>query len=121
MSTGYANSTIPPRKVFDSDNDDFELWEVKFRAQLRLAKLDVILTMDPPDADPQLAEYNSKNSDIYSMLVMNLEDKAINLIMRECPGEGKAALDVLKNHFLGTSKPRVISLYCEHSIANSRV
>ena len=110
--TGYGPSNHPNRRnIFNSDHDDFELWEVKFMAHLRLSKLDAVLKQEP-DVSTQAA-YDEKNADIFSTLVMCLDDKALSLIMRDAKDDGKKSLQILREHHLGTSKPRVISLYCE--------
>ena len=111
-ATGYSPTLLPNRMgIFNSDKDDYELWEMKFKAQLRLGKLDKILKEEPTEATQ--ATYNESNQDIFSLLVMCLDDKALNLIMRDAENDGKKALKILREHYLGTSKPRVISLYCE--------
>ena len=110
--TGYRPGMFPNRtSFFNSDKDDFELWEMKFKAHLRLNKLHKILKEEPTEATQ--ATYDESNQDIFSLLVMSLDDKALNLIMRDAENDGKKALKILREHYLGTSKPRVISLYCE--------
>ena len=98
--TGYDPNTLTLRQgVFNSDDDDFELWEVKFMAHLRLNKLHSVLNQTRPTDDTQAAAYDENNAKIFSMLVLSLD--------------GKAALEILREHYIGTSKPCVISLYCE--------
>ena len=110
--TGYGNSMSATRRhIFDPDKDDYELWEVKFKALLRLNKL--YATLDEVPTAATQAAYDVKNAEIFAALVMWLDDKSIQLIMRDALDDGKAALGILKNHYLGASKPRVISLYCE--------
>ena len=46
-------------------------------------------------------------------LVQVLDDKSLNLIIRDAEDNGKKALQILRDHYVGTSKPRIISLYQE--------
>ncbi|KAJ8033070.1 hypothetical protein HOLleu_23201 [Holothuria leucospilota] len=70
-----------------------------------------------PDVEPPryiLSEQPDprKNERCYSELV-NLIDKSLTLIMREAPDDGKKALGILRTHFAGSRKPRIIALYTE--------
>ena len=93
-STGYGSPNSTKRHVFDSDNDDYELWEVKFKAMLRLNKLYSILNKSAPTDPADLAVYDEKNAEIFSTLVLWLDDKSISLIVRDAPDDGKAALEI---------------------------
>ena len=99
-STGYG-----PRKriYFDGDESKYELFEVKFLGYLRLQNLHKVIEDDNPDAD--------KNACIFAELTMALDDKSLFLIMRDAKDDGKKALQVLRERYLGKSKPRIISLY----------
>lgn len=103
-STGYGPRTRP---YFDGCDELFELWEEKFRAYLRLQKLHEVLTADSTSVD------SSKNADVYCELVQCLDDKSLSLIIRDAKNDGRKSLEILHDHFLGSSKPRIISLYCE--------
>ena len=54
-----------------------------------------------------------KNEEIFAMLVQVLDDKSINLILRDAKNDGRAAISILREHFIGYTKPRVISMWCE--------
>ena len=101
-STGYGPRA---RLLFDGDEEKYELWEVKFLGHLRIHKLHNVLTQDVPDAD--------KNARVYAELVQLLDDTSLSLVIREAADDGKKALQILREHYLGTSKPRIISLYTE--------
>ena len=111
LSTGYGPNSACRKNFFNSENDDYELWEVKFCAFLRLNKLHTILKQEPTDETRD--EFDEKNADIFSALVQFIDDKALSLIIRDANNDGKAALTILRNHYIGSTKPRVISLYCE--------
>ncbi|KAK3892692.1 hypothetical protein Pcinc_003484 [Petrolisthes cinctipes] len=101
-SKGYRPST---RLIFDGDEAKYELWEVKFKGYLRVHKLHWVVTDANPDAE--------KNAQVFAELVQVLDDKSINLIIRDAEDDGKKALAILRSHYVGTSKPRIISLYHE--------
>lgn len=78
---------------------------------MRIQKLlDTILPGTPdastgivPNPDPE------KNADAYAELVQYLDDKSLNLIIRDATNDGRKALAILRKHYLGTSKQRIIS------------
>ncbi len=105
-STGYGPSADRQRKlVFDGNEESYELWETRFLAYLRTMNLRDTLTEEEPD--------ERKNGRIYSELVTCIDDKSLGLIMRDAADDGKKAMKILKDHYAGVSKPRVISLYTE--------
>ena len=54
-----------------------------------------------------------KESDAFAELVQCLDDRSLSLIIREAKDDGPKALEVLRQHYQGKGKPRVISLYTE--------
>ena len=106
--TGYGPSTRYARLMFDGDERKYEQWEVKFLGYMRLQKLkDVILPA--PDADVDAA----KNEEAFAELIQFLDDKSLSLVMRDAMDDGKKALEILRQHYAGSGKPRIISLYTE--------
>ena len=106
--TGYGPSSRldAKRLYFDGDAERYELWEVKFLGHLRLQKLlDVVQGTAAPNPD--------KNADVFGELCQFLDDKSLSLIIRDASDDGKEALKILREHYLGRSKPRVIALYTE--------
>ena len=64
------------RVVFNGDENNFKLWEVKFLGHMGMLGLkDTILSMD--DRNPV------KNEECYSELIQFLDDKSLSLVMRE--------------------------------------
>ena len=111
MSTGYGPRFA--RLCFDGDEQKYELWEVKFLAHLRLQKLATCIL---PEEDGGIAEAeldDDKNADAYAELVQVLDDRSLSLIIRDAQGNGRKALALLREHYISTGKPRVISLYTE--------
>ena len=105
--TGYgtSNYTNHGRLYFNGCASKFELWEVKFLGHLRIQNLQDVLTEENVDA--------AKNERVYAELVQVLDDTSLSLIMRDASNDGKKAMAILKEHYLGKSKPRIISLYGE--------
>ena len=102
--TGYGYSTRN-RLCFDGDEAKYELFEVKFLGHLRLQKLLDELNKETPDVE--------RNACIFAELVQVLDDKSLSLIIRDAKDDGKKSINILREHYLGRSKPRIISLYGE--------
>ena len=99
--TGYGRS----RLYYDGDESKYELWEIKFLAHLRLQGLIDALTNAEITVD--------QNAKIFAELILVLDDKSLSLVMRDAKDKGKQAIEILREHYLGKSKPRIISLYRE--------
>ena len=105
--TGYGPS-ISKKLLFDGDEEKYDLWEIKFLAHLRLRKL----SLDKSD-DQTSADFIAKNADIFAEIVQVLDDKSLQLVMRDAVNDGLKSLKILRDHYRGTRKPRIISLYTE--------
>ena len=106
-STGYGPSpstTRFNRLLFNGQETNFEQWEVKLLGYMRLRKLKDTITADEEDDidDDQNAE-----------LIQYLDDKSLSLVMRDAADDGRKALKILREHYAGSSTPRVLSLYTE--------
>ena len=77
--------------MFPGEAEKYELWEIKFKAYLRLHKLHSIVTSDG-EVDEE------KNAEVYASLVQVLDDKSLNLIIRDAPDDGRKVLKILKDH-----------------------
>ena len=106
LATGYGPSR---RLMFDGDETKYELWEIKFLRFMRLHKLHDVI-----QAEGELDEENRvKNIDAFAQLIQCLDDRSLSLVMRDAKDDGKKALQILRNHYMGKSKPRVLALYTE--------
>ena len=90
------------RLLFDGDESKYELWEVKFLGYLRTIKLHGVVTAEAPEAE--------KNAQVFTELVIVLDDTSLSLVIRDAKDKGKEAINILRDHYLGTSKPCIISL-----------
>ena len=110
-STASVNSTgYGPRRalaLFNGDETKYELWEVKFLAQMRLQKLYEVFV--PGENEPTA----TKKADAFAELVQCLDDRSLSLVIREARDDGPRALEVLRQHYKGKGKTRVIALYTE--------
>ncbi|RVE68126.1 hypothetical protein OJAV_G00088600 [Oryzias javanicus] len=96
--------------VFDGSEEKYELWETRFLGYLHSLKLkETILT--EPVTEEQLAADRSKNADCYAELIRLIDDKSLSLIRHEAADKGREALKILRDHYSGKSKPRIINLY----------
>ena len=81
---------------------------------MRLQKLYNILI--PSSSERELDE--AKNADAFAELVQCLDDRSLALVIREAKDNGRKALTVLREHYQGKGKPRIISLYTELTSLN---
>ena len=102
-STGYGPQI---RAVnFDGDVSKYEEWECKFLAYMHLKKLKKVIL---PDGGQTTA---AKLEEAYSELVQVLDSRSLNLIMRDARDDGREAMRILREHYAGRSKQRIVSLY----------
>ena len=114
MASGYSSTGYGPAKhlMFNGEDTDYEVWEMRFSSYLRLQKLHKYV-MNPDDSlktepDTQqegsnttavLAEDGEKNAEVFASLVQFLDDKSVNLIIRDARNDGRKALKILRDHF----------------------
>ena len=53
------------------------------------------------------------DEEAFAELIQFLDDKSLALVMRDARDDGRKALKILRAHYAGTGKPRIISLYTE--------
>lgn len=96
--------------MFDSDENKYKLWEVKFLGYMRLQKLHEVVM---PAEDETNVPDAGKNANAFGKLVQCLDDRSLALVIREAKDDGRKALQVLREHYQGKGKPRIIALYTE--------
>ena len=99
---------INPRLLSSRNCTSWELWEERFLAYLRQKTLQNIV-------DPVFrgAIDANKNAEVYSELVQFLDDRSLGLIMRDAKNDGRRSMEILRTHYAGTGKPRMILLYTQ--------
>ena len=103
--TGYGSQH--QRLFFDGDETKYEQWEIKMLSYMRLKRLKkVILPGDTIASE-------DKKEEAFCELVQFLDDRSLNLVMRDAQDDGRKALQILRQHYAGTGKQRIISLYTQ--------
>ena len=96
------------RPIFNGDERSFEIWELKFTSYLRICSLHKVIE-NPNDQDVN----QDQNAEVFAELVQCLDDRSINLIIRDARDNGRKALKILQEHYRPKGKARVITLYTE--------
>ncbi|XP_067051318.1 uncharacterized protein [Acropora muricata] len=77
---------------------------------MRLQKLyDVVIPKEGETSGPNA----EKRASAFAELVQCLDDRSLSLVIREANNDGREALKVLREHYQGKGKPRIIALYTE--------
>ena len=88
---------------------------MKFVGHVRLQKLNHVLDKNAPVPTStnaaEVTKYKEDNANLYAELIQLIDDRSLCLVMREANNDGKKALEILDEHYVGKSKPRIISLY----------
>ena len=105
--TGYGPSNQWQNIMFDGDERKFELWETKFLGYMKLKKLKDVLVGNEVEVDPE------KNKTAFAELIQFLDERSLSLVMRDARDDGRKAFQILKDHYAGSGKPRIITLYTQ--------
>jgi hypothetical protein len=103
-STGYG--TMQRSLQFDGDEANYEMWEDKLLAYMKLHKLKNVIN---PDSNTVATQDQKEES--YAQLVQFLDKTSHSLVMRDGKDDGRKALSILREHYRGSGKQRIISLY----------
>ena len=115
--TGYGPSPNSQWQnlYFNGDERKYEQWEVRFLGFLKIKKLKKIACPDDPANPPTDADTVGKNEEVYAHLCQFLDSTSLSLIIRDAKDDGRKSLKILREHYQGSSKPRIISLWTELS------
>ena len=105
--SGYG---LRSRLLFNGDQFKYELWKVKFLGHLRIQKLLHVIENGDDDGDDSEGSSAEDNELVFAELVQVLNDTNSSLIIHDAKNDGKAAIELLRSHYLGTSAPRLIAL-----------
>ncbi|KAK0135362.1 hypothetical protein N1851_028778 [Merluccius polli] len=100
---GARNATTAD--CLDGTEDKYDLWETRFLSPERHHFERCPLARAAIAADP------AKNAECYAQLVNALDDKSLSLIRHDAADDGRKALKLLREHYSGKSKPRILNLY----------
>ena len=138
---GYGPSSRYNRLNFDGDERKFELWYTKFMGYLKLRNLKSVIdgtaasstentatnadnngegggsgdSGGTPGRTPPASDAD-KNAEVYAELIQFLDDRSLSLIFRDAPDDGKKALEILREYYMGKGKPRILTLWTELSL-----
>ena len=102
------------RKYFDGHENKYDIREVKFLAYLRLSRLLDVITRPAGTDGPEENDVDvARNADLFAEIVQCLDDRSLTLVMRDAKYDGRKAIDILRERYVGKGKPRVIALYTE--------
>ena len=106
-SSGYGPPSNQWKNItFDGDETKFELWQVKFLGYMKIRKLKHVLV-----GEEEVSADDNENA--FAELIQFLDERSISLIMREARDDGRKAFQLLRDHYAGTGKPRIIALYTQ--------
>ena len=108
MGPGNNRRLHSQRLLFDGVTENYEKWEVKFLAHLRLQGLKKVVTA-ANDEDINA----DQNEEVFAELVQVLDDKSLTLIMRDAVDNGREAIKILREHYASNRTPRISTLYTE--------
>ena len=108
QSTGYG---LRRQLMFSGNPQDFIIWETRFTNYLYTKDIKIYKAI-LPDEDEGTGHADS-NRMAYAELVQALDERSLQLIMTDAANDGRKALKLLKEHYVSTEKPRVLSLYEE--------
>ena len=81
--TGYGPSSHP---MFDGDEQKWEQWECRFLAYMKLKKLKYVVASE-------VIASADKREEAFSELVQCLDERSLNLIIRDAKDDGRKAMD----------------------------
>lgn len=109
MATG-SKTKLPK---FDGRAEEYELWEERMLCCMHRAGLKQTILTEP--AGPLTVEEKAKddklNADAYCALAPLLDNTSLGLIFRDTKDNGRESLKVLREHYIGKGRPRIVSLY----------
>ena len=100
--TGYAG--LARGLHFDGDVDKYERWECKLLTHMKIKSLKNIFL-------PGTVASVDKREQAFAELVHFIDDRSLNLIMRDAKDDGRKALEILRSHYAGKGEQRCITLF----------
>jgi hypothetical protein len=119
-STGYGPSSR--RRIhFDGNADGYQTWESRFLAYLYTQDKGLKKAILPlPEGVDEDEDHEDRNQMAYAELVQVLDERSLQLIIKDADGNGREALSILRKHYASTETPRVLTLYEELTTLRKR-
>ena len=121
-STGYGPS-IKNRwdhLHFNGDEQDFDSWEIRIMAYFHIRGLKETVL---PASESEIGDFDVdpvKDESAFSELVQFLDKRSLGLVSRDGKNSGRKSMAILKSHYAGTGKPRVMVLYTQLATLEKR-
>ena len=111
-SKGYG----PSHLCFDGNEARYEIWEEKMLVYMKLKNLKEVIL-------PGTVASAERKEQCYAELIQFLDERSLCLclVMREAKDDGRRALQILRQHYVGNNEPRIMSLYGQISSLNMNV
>ena len=93
------------RLIFDGDANNYNSWELKFFSYMRVKN-----QRDAVDPASRAVVSQDKKERAFAELVQFLDDRSLQLIRRDANEDGRTAIEILREHYAGTSECRILSL-----------
>ena len=105
-SIGYGHQHPSMRLYFDGEESNYEQWELKFLAYMKIQKLKDVIN---PDSRSITSEDQKESA--FAQLVQYLDPRSTSLIMRDALNDGRKAMQILRDHYKGSTHQRAISMW----------
>ena len=86
-------------------------WELRFLAHMKIRKLKATILRDEGDPLADVAADAEKNETAFAELIQYLDERSLGLVMHDGRDDGRKSLKILREHYAGSGKPRIIVLY----------
>ncbi|XP_023809695.1 uncharacterized protein LOC111947330 [Oryzias latipes] len=108
-----TNRTKIKWPTFDGRAEEYELWVERMLCCMHSAGLKQTILNEPagPLSVEEQARDNKLNADAYCALAPLLDNTSLGLIFRDTKDKGRESLKVLREHYIGKGRPRIVSLY----------
>lgn len=108
-----ANKHKSKWPTFDGKAEEYELWEERMLCCMHGVGLkETILRAPSGDLTAAQKDLDDKlNADAYCELAPLLDNTSLGLIFRDTKDKGRESLRVLREHYIGKGRPRIVTLY----------
>ena len=91
--------------MFTGKEKDYDIWETRFLGYMAIKGLKKSIPPSTSEAD------TGKYEKAYAELVLLLDETSLSIIMNAAKDKGREALSLLRDHYRGSGKPRILTMY----------
>ena len=108
-----ANQNKTKWPMFNGRAEEYELWEERMLCCMHCVGLKETILKEPgrPLTVEEQAADDKLNADAYCALAPLLDNVSLGLIFRDTKNKGRESLQVLREHYIGKGRPRIVSMY----------